>query len=51
MNMETFATKGDLNYGRLVLDVSEEKTFYIGLLLLYFVEGGGCLLPFSKEPT
>jgi hypothetical protein len=50
MNMENFAAKGDFNCGRLVLDVSEEKNFLKGLLLLYFVERGGCLFPFSKEP-
>jgi hypothetical protein len=49
--METFAAKGDFNCGRLVLDVSEEKKFHKRLLLLYFAEGGVCLLPFSKEPT
>jgi hypothetical protein len=34
--METFIAEGNFNYGSLALEVSEEKNFYMGLLLLYF---------------
>ena len=35
-DMETFIAEGNFNYGSLALEVSEEKNFYMGLLLLYF---------------
>jgi hypothetical protein len=49
--METFVAKGDFNCGSLVLEVSEEKNFYMSLLLKYFGELCECLLPLSKELT
>ena len=49
-NTITFVAESDLNWGILVLEVSEEN-FYMGMLLCYFGKVCGSLLPLSKDPT